>query len=78
MAAVRSIFNLEGMPELARVVAAPDFRFADLGGDSIDGTDFCFHVEEALDVEIEISDLEDYPTFSSFVAMLDQRLSERG
>ncbi len=75
--AIRDVFNIEGDPALAALVDSKDFNFADLGGDSIDGTDFCFQVEEALDIEIEMSDLEDYPTLTAFVAMLDQRASAR-
>lgn len=74
--AIHIVFNTEGDPALMAMVDSGDFAFADLGGDSVDGTDFCFQVEEALDIEIEISDLEDYPTMGAFVVMLGQRLSQ--
>ncbi len=75
LAAIHDVFNTEGKPALMALVTSGDFALADMGGDSIDGTDFCFQVEEALDVEIEISDLEDFPTFGTFVAMLNQRMN---
>ncbi len=75
MDAIHSVYNTEGQPELLEKVSSGDFAFLDLGGDSMDATDFCFQVEEALDIEIEMSDLIDFPTFESFAAMLDQRLS---
>jgi acyl carrier protein len=76
LAAIHDVFNTEGNPGMMAMVESSDFAFADLGGDSIDGTDFCFQVEEALDIEIEMSDLEDFPTMQKFVAMLDDRLSK--
>ena len=75
LAAIHEVFNTEGDPGLMALVESPDFAFEELGGDSIDGTDFCFQVEEAFDIEIEISDLEEFPTMSAFVAMLNERMS---
>lgn len=74
LAAIHDVFNTEGDPALMALVESPDFAFEALGGDSIDGTDFCFQVEEALDIEIEMSDLDDFPTMSAFVAMLQERM----
>ncbi len=76
LAAVHLVFNISGEPKLMALVDSGDFAIADLGGDSMDITDFCFQVESALDVEIAMSDTVDFPTFSQFVAMLKTRLSE--
>jgi acyl carrier protein len=67
------VFSAQFNPEVAAMIAAADFDFDQLGADSIDSTDFCFKVEEALGVQIEVSDLVDYPTLTSFVAMIERR-----
>lgn len=56
--------------DVARLIAQPDFAFDDVDADSIDIVEFCFQLEEALGVEIEVSDLSDHPTLKSFANYL--------
>ena len=70
----RDVFNARTKPEIDRILSQPDFEFDALDADSIDITEFCFQVEEKLDIEIETSDLFDNPTLGAFVAMLAARV----
>jgi acyl carrier protein len=74
--AVHGIFNTKADPALMKRVSSGEFAFADLGGDSVDAMDFCFQIEEALGIEIEMSDLEDFPTSTAFCTMLRDRLGK--
>lgn len=67
------VFGAKSNPEVAAILVEPDFDFERLGIDSIDITEFCFKVEEKLGVEIEISDLVNYPTLVAFVTMIERR-----
>lgn len=69
----RQVFSAKTKPEIAAILAEPDFEFERLGADSIDITEFCFQVEEQLDIEIETADVFDHPTLSAFVSMLESR-----
>ncbi len=69
------VFGGATNPEIDTILKRPDFDFTAISGDSIDVTNFCFHVEDQLDTEIEPSDLFDNPTCSAFVTMLANRLA---
>lgn len=73
LATAGQVFGAKSNPEIAAILATPDFEFERLNADSIDITEFCFQVEEQLDIEIETADLFDYPTLTSFVTMLESR-----
>ncbi len=71
--AINEVFQPHGSLAAAEILKQPDFTFRDLSDSSIKFVEFCMHVEESLDIEIEFSDLLDNPTYSEFSSWLHQQ-----
>lgn len=71
------VFNVRASIRGADLIKQADFSIRDLHDSSIKYVEFCMHVEESLDVEIELSDLLDNPTYLGFSAWLQQQIDNR-
>ncbi|MBL1437222.1 MAG: acyl carrier protein [Rhodobacteraceae bacterium] len=74
--AIDEVFQPQNSRTQAELIQQPDFSFRDLSDSSIKFVEFCMHVEESLDVEIEFSDLMDNPTFSGFSKWLHAKIGQ--
>ena len=73
MEAIDEVFKPKNSVRLSEIVKQPDFKFEDFGASSLQKVEFCMQIEESIDVEIELSDLMDHPTFLDFVSWLEQQ-----
>ncbi len=74
--AIDEVFQPQNSLAQTTLLKQPDFSLRDLSDSSIKFVEFCMHVEESLDVEIEFSDLLDNPTFSGFSEWLHAQIGQ--
>lgn len=75
--AIDEVFQPQNSRKQSELIQQPDFSFKDLNDSSIKFVEFCMHVEESLEVEIELSDLLDNPTFSGFSKWLSAKIGQK-
>ncbi len=70
---VEELFKPQLSAQISDLVSQPDYSFRDLSYSSLKLVEFCMRVEEALDIEVEFSDLLDNATFLGFSQWLAEQ-----
>ena len=73
-AAIYAVFNDRPRAELASLLKGDTFHLEALTDSSIQLTELCFQIEEALDIEIETSEMFDNPTLATVLDRLHAKL----
>jgi len=71
------VFHVSTSITGSEIIKQEDFSIRDLNDSSIKFVEFCMHVEESLNIEIEFSDLLENPTYLGFSKWLQQQIDNR-